>query len=161
MKNRIAALKKSIHRGKQHRHRSTPAGPGAAPGRMSWKRQVFLGLCLVLACGGTWAFAEFVVWNRIPSELVGKWVVTTPGEQEGATFDFYRGGQMVGRVNQGGRLAIVNAAIRVEGNTILSTTRHPQTGVELTVAQKIRTLSPSTLIVEDEKGNVLSMARAD
>lgn len=151
-------MKNSIQTRKQNSHRSTPADP--TPARMSRRRWALLGLCLVLACGGTWAFAEFVVWNRIPSELVGKWVVTH-GDQEGATFDFYRGGQMVGRVNQGGQLGIVSATIRVEGKTILATTRHPQTGEELTVAQKIRTLTATTLVVEDDKGRILNMVRAD
>jgi hypothetical protein len=67
---------------------------------------------------------------------------------------------MTGRVNQGGQLGIVNATVRVEGQTILSTTRHSRTGQEVTIVQHIRTVTPTRLVVEDEKGNRLNMERA-
>jgi len=39
---------------------------------------LFFGLILLLVAGGTWAVFEFVVWNKLPGELVGKWVAA-PG----------------------------------------------------------------------------------
>jgi uncharacterized protein (TIGR03066 family) len=102
-----------------------------------------------------------VVWNALPAELVGKWVVTTPGPQEGATFDFFRSGKMIGRVNQAGKLHIIEATVRVEDNNIYSTTRHPQTGRETTVAQTICTLTARDFVVEDAKGIRMAMKRAD
>ena len=134
-----------------------PTAPrGASIAASIW----FPALILFLVAGGTWAFFEFVVWNAVPAELVGKWVVTD-GPQEGATFDFYRSGKMVGRVNQGGQLAHVYAAIRVEGDKIYSTTLHPKTGQETTIVQTIRTLTAKELVVEDAKGKRLNMERAD
>src|SRR5689334_3042470 len=67
-----------------------------------------LAIAFLLFVGGTWALFEFVIWNNIPAELVGKWEVAD-GPQEGATFDFYSSGKMIGHINQGGNLAVVNA----------------------------------------------------
>jgi uncharacterized protein (TIGR03066 family) len=119
-----------------------------------------MALIGLAVAGGTWAFFELVVWNQIPPELVGKWVVTE-GDQEGATFDFYRSGSMVGRINAGGNEAIINARIRVEDKKIHSTTRNPQTGQDDTMVLTIRTLTSSSLEVEDNQGKLLKMERAE
>jgi hypothetical protein len=58
-------------------------------------------LCLLLSAGGAWAVFEFVVWNRLPAELVGKWVVEG-GAQDGATFDFSRSGNLEAHLNNKG-----------------------------------------------------------
>jgi uncharacterized protein (TIGR03066 family) len=116
-----------------------------------------LGLAAFLL---SWAVLELVVWNVLPEELLGKWVVTQ-GPQEGATFDFYRSGKMIGRINQAGKLHIIDAVVRLEDNKIYSTTRHPQTGQETTVAQTIRTLTAWDLVVEDSKGIRTYMKRAE
>jgi uncharacterized protein (TIGR03066 family) len=127
------------------------------------RRKGFLILGVVLAgagaFGGTWAFCEFVLWNRVPSELVGKWVVTE-GPQEGATFDFYRNGNLRARLNAGGREAIMEARVRVEDKKIYSTTTNPNTGQDDTKVLMIRTLTARELVVEDEQGTVMKMQRA-
>jgi len=128
--------------------------------KRSWQRPLLLALCVLLAFGATWGFCELVLWNKVPPELVGKWEVTE-GPQVGATFDFYRGGTMVGRVNAGGNEAIVNASIRVEDKKIYSTTRNPQTGQDDTMVLTIRALTPKALVVVDEQGQLLKMERAD
>jgi hypothetical protein len=127
--------------------------------KRSWKRPLLLALTVLLAFGATWAFCELVLWSKVPSELVGKWVVTE-GPQVGATFDFYRSGTMVGRVNDAGNEAIVNASIRVEDKKIYSTTRNPQTGRDDTMVLTIRTLGPNALVV-DGQGQILIMERAE
>jgi uncharacterized protein (TIGR03066 family) len=124
-----------------------------------WTFAALAALCLLVA-GGTWAVLEFVVWNTIPSELVGKWEVSG-GPQDGATFDFYRGGKLVGRLNEGGMLRVLDATVRVEDDKIYSTTRHPKTGQELTTVQTIRSLTARELVVEDEKGNRMNMRRIE
>jgi hypothetical protein len=129
------------------------------PSRGKWLI-VVSALVGVVAFVGTWAFFELVVWARVPPELVGKWVVRE-GPQEGATFDFYRGGTMVGRVNAGGNEAIVNARIRVEDKTIYSTTTNPHTGRDDTMALKIRALTARELVVEDQQRQLLKMERAE
>jgi hypothetical protein len=116
-------------------------------------------LCALVAFGGTWALFEFVVWNVTPPELVGRWVVVD-GEQEGATFDIFRSGALVGTINIEGREAIVNARISVEGKNLYWRTQS-KSGQEDTRVKVIRTLTPNAMVWEDEQGSVLNMKRAD
>src|SRR5947209_2111036 len=116
--------------------------------RRSLSRRGLLGLALgaLLVGSGTWALFEYVIWNTTPPELVGKWLVTQ-GPQEGATFDFYRNGTMVGRVNLDGQAGIVQARIRVDGEKIYATTRHPSSGEVLTRVQTISKLTATNLVL--------------
>jgi hypothetical protein len=169
MKPRSNHIKKkqSLLSSRPARLRSAPdAAPNGSvavvvrkPSRGKWL-MLILALVGVLTFGGTWAFFEFVVWARVPAELVGKWVVTE-GPQEGATFDFYRGGTMVGHVNARGDEAIVNARIQVQDRTIYSTTTNPHTGRDDTMVLNIRALTARELVVEDQQGQVLKMERAE
>jgi hypothetical protein len=136
------------------------AGPGrpASPKR-SLGFLLIAAFCVLVAFGGTWALFEFVIWNVTPPELVGKWVVVE-GPQEGATFDFFRNGTLLGRLNVHGKEHIVDARIRVEDRKIFSTTRNPNTGQDDTRVQIIRTLTATDLVTEDEQGGVLKMERA-
>src|SRR5258708_7271342 len=98
---RIAIMKHAFQATKQPKRPPPIPKAGAVPeGRSPWRWAV-LGLCLFLTAGGTWAVMELVVWNKLPPQLVGKWAVQG-GEQDGATFDFFRNGTMVGRLNMGG-----------------------------------------------------------
>ena len=134
-----------------------PQPARASNGLLVW---VFLGLCLLLAGGGTWAILEFVVWAKIPSTLAGKWVVIG-GEQDGATFDFYRNGTMVGYVNMGGNPGIINAHVTVEEDTLFITSQNQRNGREETKRHIIKTLSARELVLEDEQKNTHRMERAD
>jgi uncharacterized protein (TIGR03066 family) len=131
--------------------------PAGFVARHKWLIMILIAM---LAFGGTWASLELVVWNRLPPELVGKWVVTE-GPQEGATFDFYRSGKMVAKVNDRGKFGIINADIRIEGKTLFSTSTRPTTGEEYTSVMTIRTLTDRNLIIEDDKGMLWKMRRAD
>jgi uncharacterized protein (TIGR03066 family) len=150
MKNSIKAKKQQ-----QKPERAEIAAP-----QKSLARWAVLTCCLIVAAGGSWAFAEFVLWNKLPPELVGKWVVVG-GEQDGATFDFYRSGTMVGNVNVQGRHGIVNATVAVEGDKLLTTTRNPSTGREETRSQTIKTLNRRSLELVDARGLVLNLIRAN
>jgi uncharacterized protein (TIGR03066 family) len=130
--------------------------PARAPSRRGWLLLVLVG---ILALGGTWAFFELVVWSRVPSELVGKWVVME-GPDEGGTVDFYRHGTMVAKVNHHGREGIIEARIRVDGKKIHVTTRNQQTGEEGTRVQTILSLDGDRLVLEDERGMSVKMRRA-
>jgi uncharacterized protein (TIGR03066 family) len=140
-----------------------PSNPAALPGWSplvpSLKRWTVLGLCLVLAGGGTWALFEFVIWNEIPSELAGKWVVLE-GPDEGATVDFYRKGSMVATQNHEGIVHIIDAKVRLEGKMLHVTTRHQTTGAEATRVQTITTLEANRLVMEDGRGNSIKLERA-
>jgi uncharacterized protein (TIGR03066 family) len=131
--------------------------PPAGGSRLRW---VLLGVGLLLATGATWAVMEFVVWNRLPSDLVGKWeVVQGPPEYQDAVFEFYRSGKMVGRLNDNGNLRIMNAEVRVDENKLFITTRHPRTSEEHVSVQSIRKISDRELVVADERGGVTKMVR--
>jgi len=116
-------------------------------------------LLTVIAFCGTWALFEFVIWNTLPGPLVGKWVISA-GEQEGATFDFQRNGVMIGRINMHDREAIIDAHVRVTGSTLYITTHNPSTGEAQTKMQTIKTLTAHNLTLEDERGNIFEMKRA-
>ncbi len=134
--------------------------PAPAPRRGTSRRGLLITVvAVVLAFAATWAFFELVVWNTVPPELVGKWVVVD-GPQEGATFDFYRGGSLRGVVNIDGREAILDASIRVEAKKIYSTTTNPRSGRADTKVQLIRVLTADELVVEDTQGQRLNMRRA-
>ena len=148
---------KSKQRWKKNHTQPNPAAAHARP--TSWKRLAALGLCLLLAAGGTWAFMEFVVWNKLPPELVGKWVVQG-GEQDGATFDFYRNGTMVGRINNRGMEGVIDARVAVDGELLLITTQNPRTKGDETKKHTIKTLNGQQLVLQDEQGNVFRMERA-
>ncbi len=137
-----------------------PTSPSSTP--FPFRRWAILVFCLLLAFGGTWAFCVFVLWNRVPSELVGKWAVTeAPFEYKEATFQFFRSGYMEGRVDVGGdNIHIIKSTIRVQGKNIIVTSKHPKTGEEDVQVQIIRKLTDNELEVEDAKGKSMKMKRA-
>ena len=53
----------------------------------------------------------------------------------------------------------MNADVRVEDDKLYITTRQPSTGKEHVSVQTIRTLNARELVVADEKGKVIRMAR--
>ena len=140
--------------------RAPRISPGPVPAIGSWRRRLALVLVLLVVGGGTWAVFEFVVWNNVPSELVGKWVVTR-GPDEGGTIDFYRNGAMVAKVNQDGFVGIINAKIRVADKKIHVTTTHQNTGEQGTRVQTIKSLEGNFLVLEDERGVSISLDRAE
>jgi hypothetical protein len=154
-------MKKSIQATKQRAHQHTPTKTVAPrQGPSSAKFWAVLGLCLAVATGGTWALMEFVVWNKLPSELVGTWeVVQGPPEYKEAVFTFYRDGKLVGRLNDKGNLRIMNAQVDVNEYKIYITTRQPSTGKEYVSVQSIRTLNEREVVVADAHGSIMKMTR--
>jgi hypothetical protein len=126
----------------------------------TWKRRLVLGLMLILVAAGVWSLFEFVIWNKIPAELVGKWEIME-GPDEGGTVDFFRNGNMVAHVNSAGKLGIIEAKIRVEERKIHVTTRHRQTGEEGTRVQSIKSLEGDRLVLQDERGILLKLRRTE
>jgi hypothetical protein len=68
---------------------------------------------------------------------------------------------MQGRINVSGREGIVDARVKVEGDTLFSTTRNPNSGQEETRTQKIKSLTATQLVLEDDRGYTMRMTRAD
>jgi uncharacterized protein (TIGR03066 family) len=139
---------------------SKPGGVAVTKSSFWLPRWALITLCLLLAGGTTWAAFEFVILSKLPRELVGKWVVAG-GKQDGATFDFSRSGSMVARLNHNGQEATINASVAVQGDTLLVTTRHPQTGAEDTRRLKIVELTDRRLILQDEHGELWKMEHAE
>lgn len=152
----------SVKARKRHSARATapkpvaPSSPGMGQRLPRWALSL---LCVVLVGGATWAALELVVWNKIPAQLVGKWVIEG-GEQDGATLDFFRGGAMVGRMNVRGNLAIVNAQVAVDGRRLLITTQNPMTKRDEMRVQTIETLNASQLVLKDDQGKTFRLSRA-
>jgi uncharacterized protein (TIGR03066 family) len=134
--------------------------PAPSPGAASpWRRPVLIVLALCVAAG-TWLFLEFVLWNRLPSELVGRWeVVDGPREYKEAVFEFQRHGRMIGHVNDREKVGIIDAAIRLDGKKIFATTRQQKTGKEHTSTQTIVTLTETELVIADETGRTMKLRR--
>lgn len=131
--------------------------PAASTSPMRW---LLVCIGVLLTAGATWAFMEFVVWNVLPPELVGKWeVVQGPPEYREAEFEFYRNGKMVGHLNENENLRIMNAQVRIDGNKIYITTTRPSTGEEHVSVQTIRTLNDKEFVVADERGAIMKMMR--
>lgn len=135
----------------------------ALPARRALPRRwVVLALLVVVMAAATWLVLEFIVWNRLPGELVGRWaVVQGPPEYSEAIFEFHRSGRMFGHVNDRGNVAIIQADVRVEGDQLYSTTKHPRTGAERVTVQTIRSLTAQKLVVADEAGRELVLARVN
>ncbi len=153
-------MKKSIKLKKHADKKPVAPAPATPPAdTLSPLYKLALGLCLVGAGLGTWAVFEFVVWNALPAAFVGKWVVVG-GPEDGATFDFYRSGAMVGNVNVKGKNAAVFANVRVEDQKIYTTTINPNTNRPDVHVQRIL-LFTDKLVIEDEKGQRLVMERAN
>jgi hypothetical protein len=123
------------------------------------RRWAVPALCLILAAAGTVAVCELVVWNRLPAELVGMWVVEG-GSQDGATFEFSRSGALEAHLDNKGMERIMKATVAVKDRTLYVTTQNPHTLQNETRSCLIRELTARSLIVEFEKGEVFHMARA-
>jgi uncharacterized protein (TIGR03066 family) len=152
--------RKNSHKSNKQTRTSPPSLPTAKGADGAFRRWATLGLCLLCAGGGAWAFMEFVVWNKLPGKLVGSWeVVQGPPEYKEAVFEFHRSGKMVGRLNDNEKLRIMNAVVSVEGDNLHIKTRRPRSGEEHVSVQTIRTLSETELVLADERGRVMKMAR--
>jgi hypothetical protein len=114
-----------------------------------------------LCVGGTWAFAEFVLWNKLPPELVGKWEVYDGKDMQGAIFDFSRFGSLEARLPSPdpNKTNVLQGSVTVEDKKLLITTRNPNTKLDETRTCVIRELTVTTLIVEFDKGEVFKMHR--
>src|SRR6516162_6254991 len=100
---------KSKRKAQRQQQRATPAPPGRSGSRL---RYLLLTLAVLLTAAGTWALFEYVIWNVTPPELVGSWVVVRgPADQQGAIFEFFRNGTMIGHIDPEGARRIVNARI--------------------------------------------------
>ncbi len=161
MKNRVHSRHAKERLAKHRRAETKPPPPAPAdPVKPRLPLWLVLGLCLLVAFGGAWAATEFFLFSKLPPELVGKWVVQG-GPQDGATFDFFRGGNMEAHLNNNGNEVVLKAQVAVEGKTLLTTTRNPHTGQDETNTSTIRELTRDSLVLETKQGEVFRMTRAE
>src|SRR5262245_46364151 len=149
LSSRLAALKK---------RKSVQAKAGdPKTGKFGLARWRWILLGLLVAGAGTLAVFEFFIWNKVPPALVGTWEVQG-GPMSGGTFRFSRNGA-VEIVHRGADIGIRGRAA-VDGKVLLLTTRDPKDiRLEQTRPSTIRELTPDSLVLELEKGQVLKMVR--
>jgi uncharacterized protein (TIGR03066 family) len=135
----------------------TPGGQEGDPsGRWLWVG--LIALCLLLGGAGTWAAFEFLVWTKVPPELVGTWEVEE-GAQQGGTFQFLRNGTLIVHLDNQGTDVSFKARAALEGRTLRTTLNNPNSNLEETRKSTIRELTAKTLVLEFESGEVLRMVR--
>jgi len=125
----------------------------------SLPRWLILALCMLVPAAGVWAALEFMVWNKLPPALVGKWVVEG-GPQDGATFDFSRRGTLEAHLNNQGTEHVLEGNVTVQDRKLFISTQNPKTLQYETRSCNIRELTEATLVVEFEEGEAFKMARA-
>jgi len=154
LSSRIAKLKQQKPM-KQTKPRAAPE-KSVRVARHHW---VLLGICLILAVGGTGAVLYWFVWNKVPAELVGRWEVAG-GPMQGGTFEFYRNGTLDVKTNKPGTEDLtIHGRVSLQGKTLLTTTRSPDGRREDTSQSIIRELTPDSLVLELERGDVLKLVR--
>jgi uncharacterized protein (TIGR03066 family) len=127
-------------------------------GTRRWLHWAIASLLVLGAGAGTFAVLHFAVLTRLPSTMLGKWLVVG-GEMDGATLEFQRDGAMVGKVNMAGKEGKIQAKVEVDGETLRITSINPSTNRPETDVQTIHTLTAERFVIEDRKGTVLNMER--
>jgi hypothetical protein len=149
LSSRLARLKLQ----KVKENPSAPSKRKQAQGAL--KNWVALIVCLAFAVGGTWAALEIFVWQKLPAALVGAWEIQG-GPMQGGMFEFRGDGTLTISSNQGPEM---KARAAVEGKTLLTTTRNPGALRDETRKSTIQELTPTSLVLELERGDVLKMVR--
>jgi hypothetical protein len=152
--SKLAALKQ--RKQQQQTERRAGHDQGGKPGRWRW---TVLALGLFVVGGGTFVVLKFFIWNQLPAELVGKWVVQQ-GPLAGGTFEFFPNGTLETRIKSEGEQFALKARVTVEDKILRTTTQDPQTRREQTRKSIIRELSANALVLELEDGQMLQMVRA-
>jgi hypothetical protein len=146
--SRIAALKK------RKTSQSGAGEPTAA--RRRRPRWVWIGLGLLLVGGATFAVFDYFVWRKVPAALIGTWDVKSGSLAEG-TLQFSPDGTL--RMRH--KTADVVWQVRVRGQTLEMTTPSANTGVDRTQRAVIQEVTPSSLVLQLDKGEVLRMVRRE
>jgi hypothetical protein len=121
---------------------------------------VLIGLFLVLAAVSALAVRDFLVWNKLPQEMIGLWEVGE-GSMKGGTFEFMPNGTMEVQVYNKKKHITHKTRVVVRDKTLFITARDPLALQAVTSESIIRELTADTLILELEKGEVLKMVRVD
>jgi hypothetical protein len=155
-------MKSSSHvvprKNRKRKHQTPPATnprQGRKFGLYGW---ALVAVGLLVAGGGTWAVLEFVVWNRLPAELVGTWEVQE-GPMSGGTFRFSRDGTLQVRARDDAMDFNLKGSVVMIDRVLRTTTYDSLTGRDKTSRSTIRELTRTSLVLELENGELLKMAR--
>jgi uncharacterized protein (TIGR03066 family) len=132
--------------------RGTPSQSGLFP-----KWAVALAV-VAIGATATYALFAYVIFPKIPNELVGRWRVVS-GQLQGATFEFHRNGTMIGTMTVNGKDNMLEGTAQSDGKTLHTTTTNPLTGKAETGTQTIVTLTETEFVTEDARGTRITMRR--
>jgi hypothetical protein len=149
LNSKLAALKK------RKTHKPTAAAPASRKaGKFGVPRWAWIALALLVVGGGTLAVFEFLIWTKVPPALVGTWEVQH-GSLSGGTLTFSRDGTLQMRH----RTADVRWNVSVQDKALVMTTRSAYGPAEQTQRGFIRELTANSLVLELDKGEVLTLVR--
>jgi len=143
----------------------TNANPGAVPERKPrrWFRWLLAAAFLFIAASLTYGLIDYVLFPRIPAELVGTWRVQG-GPQNGVILHFDRNGDFEARYALGDKQGGVHARAEIDSSDhkklrIVST--NSKTGRRMTKIHIIRSLTESEMLLEDPTGTVSRLIRLE
>jgi uncharacterized protein (TIGR03066 family) len=135
---------------------SVMAGP-TFPVRRLW-RAWWLLLIVFFSAFVTYAVGEYLLAPRIPTLMLGKWVVVE-GQFQGSTVEFSRDGSMVSNLKKDGAIEKIEGEVSLDGIMLKVTTHDRVTGKKTTDELTILELSDEMLVTQDDGGRVLMMRR--
>ena len=123
-------------------HKTPPAKKQVAtpPRGSGLKKWLVVLLVVAVVAGASFAAFAFVLPDRVPPELVGKWRVVD-GPMDGMTLEFQRNGAMIGRANVEGTERLLEGTADVRDGTLRTTTINSFTNRAETGTQTIVTLT--------------------
>jgi uncharacterized protein (TIGR03066 family) len=135
--------------------------PRAGPRKPRWWRRLLVAVCCFLAAGMlTYALFEYCLPGKVPSALVGKWVVQG-GEQAGVTLEFGRHGAFQARVTVDDRVGGFDGRAEVEDDQLRTFSVNPDTGKEEAKTHVIKKLTETELILQDPRGASSTLVRLE
>src|SRR5260370_30129842 len=134
---RLFARLANLRRQRQAKHAPRPPR-GPTRGGLTRAQWMWLAVCLLLAAGGTLAVFHFFIWNKVPADLVGTWVVQG-GPMSGGTFEFAPDGAMEMR-HEGADVGM-KGRVTVHGKTLQTITYNRTTQREESHRSTIRELT--------------------
>jgi hypothetical protein len=154
-KAKIAAHRRHLQRAK-----ATPSAPPRRqrPARR-WLAALVLVGCFLGAGFATFALFEFAL-TRVPSALVGKWIVRG-GMQDGVTLEFRHNGAFRALVNRGGQVADVEGRAEADEKFVHLFSVNPLTGKEEAKTHLLNMLTDKELVLEDPTGVRSTLIRVE
>ena len=123
---------------------------------MQW---LLLSACALFAAGSGLAAWDYFRC-KLPPEIVGKWVVEE-GPQFGGSFEFFRSGSLVIRLKNNNKEFVHRIHVDLIDKALVTNEPRRADFLHPVSSYVIQELTPNTLILEFEEGEVLRMSRAN